>query len=394
MSDDLSEGQPSKEALEGLAAEESEYDESFDEFADKAEGKKDEDEDAGAGDVGGAKGENEDGDGEAEGEDKGEGEAPAQAKAQAKDTGRRRQEEDDEEFKPLSEEELKSFSDDAKAAYNDLVQRWRSDRGRYNAFQTIVTDRDKTVSRLSQELAAARRAQTQARAPEQRQSEPSQDSNGKQPRKTANRASEFIESDDWKKVKEDYPDLAAPFERIVRGLGAENDQLATALNEFSGQLNGVRQDSAQRTFMDNAQDLNSVVPGWHEWRHMPEFQAWFIKQPEHIQKWGRENATAIVNVDSAADLFKRFETDMEAAGAPLPKPPTQHKPAEGNAEETRQGNQPANGKQSARRQRQLNASRTVTQKGPAPKEGEPEDFDTSFDQFAKAAEKRKAAGLL
>lgn len=164
---------------------------------------------------------------------------------------------------------------------------------------------------------------------------------------------DYLESDEFKTLSDDNPELAAPLSTIAKLL----DERQSATEESVA--------SSAAAAESDAVDEQTVIleedhPDWAEVvaadDGMP-FMDWINTQPRHIQEAARRNAEGIVDAEEAADVISRFKAfRSEEVGDASDDPPDDS----GDTETT---------ELSERRQRQLETATGSTSTGPGTASG-------------------------
>lgn len=184
-----------------------------------------------------------------------------------------------------------------------------------------------------------------------------------------------LETDAWKRLKEDYPDLADPIEALLVPIVADVTATKSTVAERA-EAERLAQETARYT--DNERLLSERIKGTYqkdpfELVAQPAFRDWLTSQPAHIQKAAANNGERIEDVEEAADLLSRF------IGATTPQTPaaTPNNPAPPLA---------------GRRRQQLESATAVSSRSPAAVAGVPEDPEGAWAHFAAERERKKRQG--
>lgn len=116
------------------------------------------------------------------------------------------------------------------------------------------------------------------------------------------------------KVKEDYPDVIAPFEKLVTTL-QEKEKLSQAERQREAQLRQQAEMRARQTALQQEESrLRQAMPQYDDFlkNHGKDFAQWAMNDaPVAIHNMVMENANAIQNADRALHAVKAY---MQARG--------------------------------------------------------------------------------
>jgi hypothetical protein len=163
--------------------------------------------------------------------------------------------------------------------------------------------------------------------------------------------------DDWKAIKEEYPELVGPIERRLASIAEENATLKRELSAYSEERRDLYLQEQQDALTQQHADWQDVVGS-------SDFLDWYTAQPAEVRSMVEKNADAIVDAQSAAyaiNLFK-MQTGFQNAA-----------PAKGT---------PTNDAAKQKRQRQLQDGAGAAGRGPGRMSGPPDDFEAAFTYFA------------
>lgn len=217
-----------------------------------------------------------------------------------------------------------------EAALRDANLRFETVRGRQSAADRKIADLQAKLAQIGQGGQGGQSEQRQEQEP-----------------------SNPLESDTYKQLREDYPEVAGPLLDLI---AKQNEQLAAlkpATEAFTQQ---------QQTAYLNEQEslLTKEHSDWAQVAADDRFGGWLQSQPRAIKEAMQRNFDAIVDGAEAALVIGKFKADVGYGAAPrTPTPsPTQQ-----------------------RRQRQLANGRDAGGNGPAMTAGIPDDFDAATDVF-------------
>jgi hypothetical protein len=238
----------------------------------------------------------------------------------------------------------KDMPEPARVAYQqalrDFEHRERSLRGRLSAS-------DRELNRLRQQAQQpAGQGQEQPREPQ---------------RETA--ADDLLASDEFKQFREDYAEIAAPIEGILK-------KMQDKLNASAGLVSEVQQTREVEAIAANTQALTERHADWQDCIKDERFYGWLETQPTAVREAAQRNWQGIVDVDDAALVFDRFKAQVRAQqpSAPSPSPQPSADP---------------------KRRRQLEAAKDAGVKAQPVSSEEPDDFDAAFANAAKKADQRR-----
>lgn len=184
-----------------------------------------------------------------------------------------------------------------------------------------------------------------------------QPSNGNGPT-TAEEARDVLESDDMKRLKEDYPEIAGPIVAALQRLEARTQELAVPVQNLAAQQQSLEVDQRYAA-------LAEKHPDWQTYATDQRWGAFLNEQPRFVQEMFARNVD-VSDPEEAAFVLTRFK---EYIG--VKTPPASTEPAPANTEVQR-------------RQRQLDAARDGGTSGAgATVTGIPDDFDAAMAAYAK-----------
>lgn len=268
------------------------------------------------------------------------------------------EEEPDTEVASAPDDLWAGASENQRAAYEaaqkeieKLQQSDRSQRGRLGALQR----------QLNELHAASQAAAKPAADDEEQEADP-----------------QYLESDEWKKFHNEFPEVAAPMQSLTSSLQQEVTRLRK-------ELTAIGSDRRQEAADEQAAILDEQHENWETVVAADEFMPWLDKQPRHIREAASRNSEVIVDAEEAADVIGRFKAFRSAQGETAPKAETPPGKTGGN------GTQRLSGK----RKRQLETAATSRTGGPGaahgiPEDGDPEAIWKAFDRQEERERRQRA----
>lgn len=178
---------------------------------------------------------------------------------------------------------------------------------------------------------------------------------------------------EWEAFKEDYPDIAAPVEAMLKSQTAE-------LDSFRRRFAAMDQEQVAKSYERNFEEVQAQHPDYSEIIRKPEFISWIQEQPRYLLEAAQRNGQEIVDPVEVSDIVSRYKQHAGiGAGAPS-----------GSGKGQGQGSKPLTG---TKRDRQLAAtSGGTTRRGQpiragVPEDGDPEELWEAWDR-AEAAQGR------
>lgn len=168
------------------------------------------------------------------------------------------------------------------------------------------------------------------------------------------KVSKKAESEELKKLREEYPEIAAPLEAAFETQRQELEQLRSSVSHLS-------EERQTRFLAEQEQALNQAHPDWRDITGKSEFRQWAGSQPAFVQDALMRNASEIVNAAEASYIVDLYKKSL-----------SQQPPSTDGASKTNE-----------RRRRQLDSAAAVSSKGPGTPATAPDDFDAAFDYFAR-----------
>lgn len=176
------------------------------------------------------------------------------------------------------------------------------------------------------------------------------------------------ESDRFKQLAEDYPDLVGP-------LLEEMESLKQHTKETKGSVDALAAERMQRDLVANETYLTSQIPNWQGLiQSQDEFKAWISTKSRAFQQMAAVNAEAIVDAQAAVDVLGAYQAHLHAKAADV----------------STASSAPTN--LAARREAQLKGAKApATNRSPSPTvsaSGTGDEQDALFNEFAAKKEKR------
>lgn len=161
------------------------------------------------------------------------------------------------------------------------------------------------------------------------------------------------------KLREDYPEVAAP-------ILAELDNLRQKVGKLDTAHQSQAQERSQAFVDEQISFVSEAHPDWRDVVMSPEYAKWAETAPRYIREAISRNAQQIVDGEEVADVLARFRADTKQ-----PDPEAE--------------------RLQAKRERQFSASRSTETRTPAARPGgaDTNDFDAEWDRRARA---RRASG--
>lgn len=154
-------------------------------------------------------------------------------------------------------------------------------------------------------------------------------------------------------VAEDYPEVAGPFMDAINGL---RDQLAT----LGKQVAPIAEAKDEEELVQAHIDLEKAHPDYREIGADESYRGWISSQPESIQRLAQS-----YDAKEVGSVLSLFKLEREAAIANLG------------------GKTSENNETNARRQRQLDGNKAVTQGSQPASSATPNDFEAAFKRRSK-----------
>ena len=182
----------------------------------------------------------------------------------------------------------------------------------------------------------------------------------------------IFDSEDWKTVSEELPEVAGPLQRLFNASEAKSAKLEKELSSFSEERRTSHYNDQYDIALNAHPDLVAVTGD-------PAFVTWAGTQPAFVQEMLGRNAEKVIDGHEAAhvvSLYKANEGYVAPATAnPEPADEAKSEPATGSksAGETKQDRANA---------RRLETNVSAPAKGPGAASGPADDFDSAFDHYA------------
>ena len=181
-----------------------------------------------------------------------------------------------------------------------------------------------------------------------------------------------LASDKWKALKQEYPEVAEPFEAILAEMEGRIHRHEKELSAIGTDRRQAAQDEQQTVVTQVHGDYVGFIRG-----NLEQFQAWREAQPRYVQEAIQRNWDGVVDGYEMADVIARFKSSLGGnSGSPGQEPP-----GKGTS-------QPL----ADRRKRQLESSASPRSRGPSVASGIPEDADEeTIWKMLDEEDRRKAA---
>ena len=179
-----------------------------------------------------------------------------------------------------------------------------------------------------------------------------------------------FETEDWQKLKEEYPEVLGPVEQALRSRDEQLQQVNKRLEQFGEKFQGLDQAQHEAYLAGQEQALSERHPDWQQVTASDQFLRWYESAPKKVREAVENNADGIVDADDAAfalDLFKQSGGGQAQNNQQQPSGQQT-----GGQDRTR-----------SRRQRQLNSAQSVQGKGPGAASGAPDEFEAAFEHYAQ-----------
>ena len=236
------------------------------------------------------------------------------------------------------------------------------------AFEDLRRDSEYKLSSVKGRLSAADRKmmELQDALANSQKPDPQESEGGENPSE-AKQGSSWLDSDDIKRLREDYGEVAGPLIDQIAQLSEKLEAVQAPVN----QLNQQQQQEARAAQYDI---LAEHHPDFKELSQDERWGGWIQTQPRHVQEAYMRNIDVSDGLE-AADVLTRCKQDMGIALTPAAK------------QEQQQQRKPVSDK----RQRQLDAARDGGSGGSDPVQNAvPDDFDKAFDVVANKIDKKRA----
>lgn len=117
---------------------------------------------------------------------------------------------------------------------------------------------------------------------------------------------DYLQSEEWQKVKTDYGDDLKPIFHLVETLANHNQSMTerfSAMDEADAEAFDLRQQDL----------LTERAPDWRELLGKDQFGPWLNSQPLHVQEAFGRNFERLTDIDQAADVVDRFRAFLGAS---------------------------------------------------------------------------------
>lgn len=199
-----------------------------------------------------------------------------------------------------------------------------------------------------------------------------------------------LASPEFLKVKEEYGDVIAPLEKVIKHLSGKLKEVEGRTERHERDLSGLTTAQTNEYVAEQSAALTAKHNDWVSIVQSDDFEGWLNDQPEEIQALVKKNAARIVDAKAGARALDLYKSDRGIGGKPA-KVEDNTKVDDKTTEVTKTGSQGAN-RPADRRQRQLEGNTSIKDKGPGPAGGPSSDDETAlFRHFA--AQKDKEMGL-
>lgn len=239
----------------------------------------------------------------------------------------------------------KDVPEAARAQFEKLQRDFQAASGRLSAA-------DKRANQLLQQLQQTSR-QNGEQAPSDGSGQPT----------TPAGARAALESDDMKRLREDYPEIAAPITAALGAIAQQVESLAAPVQSLNEQH--IHQETQARY-----DALAQHHPDWQQYSTDARWANFLAQAPQYVRDMHARNVD-VSDPEEAADVLSRFKAFIGVTATPTPAPgPTPTPPAA-----------------DPRRQRQLDAGRDGGSNGAgAAGTGIPDDFDAAVAAYAAKAD--------
>lgn len=203
-----------------------------------------------------------------------------------------------------------------------------------------------------------------------------------------------LASPEFQKVREEYGDVIAPLEKVIKHLQGKLSALDGRTAAAEKDLSGLTAAQANEYVAEQSAALTAKHKDWQEICSSDDFEKWLADQPEEVQGLVTKNKDRIVDAKAGARALDFYKSDRgigrEKPADPTPTP----EPARGK-DGGKGGQSATSPAQDSRRQRQLESSTAIPDKGPGPAGGPTGDDDQAlFRHFAALKDKELAAGRI
>lgn len=195
-----------------------------------------------------------------------------------------------------------------------------------------------------------------------------------------------LDSDDWKKLRDEYPEVTGPLERQFQAMRSQLDELKQGMTGVTGH---VQEQTLQRNYETVAAQHEdfarfTTAPEGDPWAqtYAEALESWAAEQLPEVQQVIERNADDVVEPEKVdriltqfkqSSIYQRYLGQSDGQKAADKTEPSADQA--GKSDDT-----------SSRRRRRMDSAPSVGGKGPGAATGAPDDYDNAFDHFAKQIE--------
>jgi hypothetical protein len=205
-------------------------------------------------------------------------------------------------------------------------------------------------------------------------------------RKGDQSADDLTQNEDWKKLREEYPELLGPLEQQFQRMQSQLQELAQDHTHVSSYVQDQQLQRNYDTVAERHDDFAkfTTAPEDDPWARSygEALQTWTAQQPEEVQAIVQRNAEDIYDpakVDWVLRMFKASDLYRQMVGQTQTQPSAKPQGQAGKDDI------------SERRKRRLDSAPNVSGKGPGAATGEPDDYDAAFEHRLKQLSRRERA---
>lgn len=196
-----------------------------------------------------------------------------------------------------------------------------------------------------------------------------------------------LTSPEFLKVKEEYGDVVAPLEKVIRHLKTKLDTVEGRTATAERDLSGLTAEKANTFFAEETAKMTQKHKDWQTIVASDDFSKWLDDQPEEVRGLVLKNAERIVDAKAGIRAIDFYKSDRGIGREPAPAKDDKV-PGKGQS-----ATAPAN--KDSRRNRQLESAAAVPDRGPGPAGGPSGDDEAAlFRHYAAQKDKEMAAGRL
>lgn len=189
---------------------------------------------------------------------------------------------------------------------------------------------------------------------------------------------ELLEDPELKKVREEFPEVAVPYEKLL-------GRLADRLEGIEGTVSTVKKNTEEDVLEREGRVLIEAHPDYPEAIASNAFQIWLYRAPKEMQEIAMANGDVVRNGKAVATLMENFKKDTNWTGSGAATAP-----AAAPAAAT-----PQPSPTSTRRERAASAVVSEPPKAATPTvaqaPGAADPFEAAFNEFADKRARRKSA---